>query len=438
MSPLQQRLDARRELIRAPRERIEALVRDKLAHLLEYAFAEVPLYRRRWTAAGVTPASLAATAGLEGLPSVSKAGLAENVPDWTRFERGKAGICTKGTTGRALVLWLDRDDFEATLPGVIDGFEQSGLRRGDRVLLLNPVIHRMSALESAAARFLGARPVYVAGSMLDQSAHVPAWLDTLARYRPRYVTVMTPLLLDAIKSLDEAGADVVRAFSSVGTLMIMGLPVTPELREHLRRRTGVAELWDRGGSTEGLAMDECELHDGQHVYEDTVHTEVVDGRGAAVPDGERGALLITKLDRTPSPMIRYETGDVACHVLGTCACGRTFRRLRLFGREESGLRVDGRLILAWDVRQCLDEDPDLVGRNLLLVRDARGFRGVNAGAKVRLRVVIEGEARNAAALSERIERRLGLSAVALSWTGAARLRWSYRQVAERSELPNLG
>jgi hypothetical protein len=88
--------------------------------------------------------------------------------------------------------------------------------------------------------------------------------------------------------------------------------------------------------------------------------------------------------------------------------------------------VGGRSITAYDVRRCIDADPELVGRLALLVR--------GDGDEGTLSVAIEGGAAEADHLASRLRRRLGVRDVALHWLGEARLSWGFRQAIDAAEL----
>ena len=70
--------------------------------------------------------------------------------------------------------------------------------------------------------------------------------------------------------------------------------------------------------------------------------EVVDGRGRPVPEGERGDhLLITCLDRTAQPLIRYRVSDRLVLDPPGGAGHPPFRRVRAIeGRQEDALRLE--------------------------------------------------------------------------------------------------
>ena len=72
---------------------------------------------------------------------------------------------------------------------------------------------------------------------------------------------------------------------------------------------------------------ECGAHDGLHVAEDAFLTEIVDGNGAALADGEIGHLVLSTLQRSHA-VLRLDTGLRAAIDRGSCSCGETHARLR--------------------------------------------------------------------------------------------------------------
>jgi len=95
-----------------------------------------------------------------------------------------------------------------------------------------------------------------------------------------------------------------------------------------------AKVFDRYGSAEfpGVAWT-CEENNYHIIPEQIVET--LDSRGEQVGPGERGILVLTTLNNTVEPLVRYDTQDLA--IVGDtdrCGCGRTSPYLR---------RVEGRI-----------------------------------------------------------------------------------------------
>jgi phenylacetate-coenzyme A ligase PaaK-like adenylate-forming protein len=136
-------------------------------------------------------------------------------------------------------------------------------------------------------------------------------------------------------------------------------------------------------------------------------------------------LVITKLVAAGSPFVRYDTGDTARFQPGACACGSGFARLRIVARPESTIMIEGRAITGFDLRCLLDEDPELVGRASLLVRDTT--------ARDTLRILIDGNPAGRDPV-QTIREHFGISDVRIDWMGGTGLVWGFRQVIDVREL----
>lgn len=413
------------EFERASAAELAAWQATRVGEVIQYARSTSGFYRRRWLGSGVDGIVPSSLDELGRFPIVDKRELVAAGDDWLRSGDGTVGFSTRGTSGQPLLLWLDRAESDAYVVPTARGFRWAGFRPGMTALLLSPVWHRLAAMEGHAVIGLGGRATYFWGS-LGGSEHVDSFLDALTDVRPDFVTSTPPFLLNALRRLEDAGRDPRAVFDGVVAVVLVGLPLTTQFREFLQQRLGVPHVFERGGTQEGVAFDDCELHTTPHVHADVCFLEVLDNEGRALPAGERGRLIVTKLVAGGSPFVRYDTGDVAAFAEGPCACGRTLSRLRIFGRPESSVEVGGRLVTAFDARSCVDADPELVGRLVLLVRGAKPS-GV-------LQLVVEGRPGDETGLKERLRERLLVDDAEVRWLGDVRVSWGFRQVVEESEL----
>jgi phenylacetate-coenzyme A ligase PaaK-like adenylate-forming protein len=290
---------------------------------------------------------------------------------------------------------------------------------------MSPVWHRLAACEAHAIARLGGRCAFFWGSM--GSEFTESFLHTLSAQRPEFITTTAPFLLSLIRGSHGITNRPHQLFKGVRSVVVVGLPLTPRMREFLRDRLEVEDVFERGGTQEGAAIDECRWHTAPHVHEDVCYLEVIDDAGIPVVPGSRGRLIVTKLSTAGSVFVRYDTGDIAAFAPGQCPCGCGFRRLKIYGRPESSVLVGDRIITAYDVRMCIEEDPTLVGRNVLLIREANARAGV-------LTVAVEGAAHDPAKLQARLREQLGVATANLVWLGDLRVNWGFRQVLDGREL----
>ena len=153
------------------------------------------------------------------------------------------------------------------------------------------------------------------------------------------------------------------------TLFIGAEPHTEEQRRRIERMLGV-KAYNSFGMTEmngpGVAF-ECKYQDGMHLWEDNYIVEIVDPDTLEpVPDGEMGEMVLTTLDRTMMPILRYRTRDLTRIIPGECKCGRTHRRIdRIKGRTDDMFIIKGVNVFPMQVEKILVQYPGL-GSNYLI------------------------------------------------------------------------
>jgi phenylacetate-CoA ligase len=397
----------------------------RLRDVADHAYRHVPFYRELWDRAGVEPGLLRSIEDLARFPAISKQDLVQAGDRWTNPDQGPVAFSTRGTSGAPLLVWLSAEEEEAYIQPTMRGFRWAGFRPGMTALLMSPVWHRLAACEAHAIARLGGRCAFFWGSM--GAEFTDSFLHTLVSQHPEFITTTAPFLLSLIKQSADGTIRPDQLFKGVSSVVVVGLPLTPRMREFLRDRLQVGDVFERGGTQEGAATDECRFHTAPHVHEDVCYLEVVDDAGVHLAPGIRGRLIVTKLSTAGSIFVRYDTGDVAAFAPGDCACGCGFRRLKIYGRPESSVLVGDRLITAYDVRMCIEEDPALVGRNLLLIRDANAPAGV-------LTVAVEGQPHDPANLQARLREQLAVAAANIVWLGDLRVNWGFRQVLDGREI----
>jgi phenylacetate-coenzyme A ligase PaaK-like adenylate-forming protein len=398
---------------------------EQLRKVIAHARAHVPLYARLWAQAAVDHNSLGSLHDLERFPIVAKEHLVKAGDSWISPRQGPVAFSTRGTSGEPLLVWLSPEEQQVYIQPTARGFRWAGFKPGMTALLMSPVWHRLAACEVHAISQLGGRSAFFWGSM--GAEYIDSFLETLARIRPDFITTTAPFLLSLVRRASEKPLALQKMFRSVCSISVVGLPLTPRLREFLRDRLAVGDIFERGGTQEGAALDECAMHSAPHVHEDVCYLEVIGDDGRPVAPGTRGQLVVTKLTAAGSIFVRYKTGDIAAFLPGGCQCGCEFRRLKIYGRPESSVVVGARRVTAYDVRLCVEDDPALVGRNVLLIRER------HKGAES-LGVAIEGIATHEEALSRRLRDRLAVAKVDLVWLGDLRVNWGFRQVIEGTEI----
>ena len=122
-------------------------------------------------------------------------------------------------------------------------------------------------------------------------------------------------------------------------------PWTEEMRRSIEKSLGI-KAYDIYGLTEvsgpGVAF-ECAEQRGMHINEDHFYVEVIDpDTGEVLPDGSKGELVFTCLDKEAFPLLRYRTRDICVLTREKCSCGRTHVRMtKPMGRSDDMMIIRG-------------------------------------------------------------------------------------------------
>jgi phenylacetate-CoA ligase len=352
------------DLLRKPLAEIRKLQDALVARQIELCARGHEYYRRRWAEHGVDPASVRTIDDLQLLPLTPKQDLMAEpeafrlqCPDLPLHERALWEVnYTTGTTSDPTPLYVTTHDYQAYLVQARRVAEISGITENDVLANLFPLTQApMGAFVRSSTN------AYAAGATITAALTgatfgdfgVHRSLDDAVRMVERHhATVLwgvTSFVRRVIMRANELNAD----FSSVRMCGVTGEASSPEMREDMRERLrglGVADpiIFDRYGSTESGGLAQChEDGDWHNPAPDVLFHEVVDpDTGRRLPDGERGALAITHINRRGTTLIRYLVGDIVSLSHDVCPhCGRTGDRVvPPIVRTKDLLKVKGMLI----------------------------------------------------------------------------------------------
>ena len=80
-----------------------------------------------------------------------------------------------------------------------------------------------------------------------------------------------------------------------------------------------------------------------HINEDHFLAEIIDPEtGEVLPEGSKGELVFTALDKEAFPLLRYRTRDICVLSREKCSCGRTLIKMaKPMGRSDDMLIIRG-------------------------------------------------------------------------------------------------
>ncbi len=325
---------------RMSREEIQALQLERLQWTVRHAYANVPLYTRKFDEAGVHPDDIRTLADVARLPFTTKADLRETYP-FGMFAVPMADVArihaSSGTTGRPTVVGYTRGDLERWGSLVARSLRASGIRPGMKVHnaygygLFTGGLGAHAGIEA-----LGATVIPMSGGQTARQ------IQLIQDFQPDAILCTPSYLLTIADAMVAQGVD--PRSTSLRVAVLGAEPWTNEMRRELEQRLRIDAL-DIYGLSEvmgpGVGNECIETKDGPHLWEDHFLPEVIDGdTGAVLPDGELGELVFTSLTKEAFPVIRYRTRDLTRLLPGTARPG--MRRMeKITGRNDDMIILRG-------------------------------------------------------------------------------------------------
>ena len=324
-----------------PVDEIKKLQSEKLVKQVRHVYDHVPYYRNLMDEKGVKPEDIHGIEDLHKLPFLSKADLREAYPygllakplaDCVRIQS------TSGTTGRRVVAFYTQHDIDLWEDCCARAIVAAGGSNEDVVQVcygyglftggpgLNGGSHKVGSLTLPMSSGNTERQIQF---MMDLQATILCCTPSYAAY------------------IGESLAE--RGYKPEDNKLKAGIfgaePWTEEMRRSIEASLGI-KAYDIYGLTEtsgpGVAFECCEQK-GMHINEDHFLAEIIDPEtGEVLPEGEKGELVFTSLDKEAFPLLRYRTRDICRLSREKCSCGRTFIRMaKPMGRSDDMLIIRG-------------------------------------------------------------------------------------------------
>lgn len=302
-------------------------------------YDNVPFYREKFKALGITLDDIKSVDDIKKLPTTQKTDLRDNYP-FGLFAVPKKDIvrihASSGTSGKPTVVGYTANDINTWADMMARNFTMIGLDAND--VFQNAVNYGL---------FTGGLGFHYGIERLGAMA-VPSGTGNTVRQ----IEMMQDFGVTAIHCTPSYGlylAETVREMGVVDKLSLRvgcfgAEPWSSSTRQELESAFNI-KAYDSYGLSEmmgpGIAF-ECQEQDGLHIWSDHYIVEILDENGEEVAEGEKGELVLTSLTKEALPIIRYHTGDITRRLASECPCGRTSDRIsRILGRADDMLIVRG-------------------------------------------------------------------------------------------------
>lgn len=325
----------------ASREQLKAWQDERLVKQVRHVWDNVPSYRKKMEEKGVTPEDIQSSADLYKLPFTSKADLRDNYPDGlVAVPRSKCVRvhATSGTTGKRVMAFYTQHDIDlwtdccARAITAVGGSEEDVCQIAYGYGMFTGGI----GLDQGSRR-VGCLTVPISSGNTDRQIQFIRDLGTtILCCTPSYAAYLG-------ESMHEMGMTPDQIPLKAG---IFGAEAwSEEMRQGIQKTMGI-KAYDIYGLTElsgpGVAF-ECSEQSGMHINEDHFIAEIIDpDTGEVLPEGSKGELVFTSIDKEAFPLLRYRTRDICILKREKCSCGRTLVKMcKPMGRSDDMLIIRG-------------------------------------------------------------------------------------------------
>lgn len=329
------------EIETAPAEQIKRVQDEKIVKQVKHVYENVRYYRNLMDSAGVTPDDIKGVDDIKKLPFLSKADLRAAYPYGllgTDLKNCVRIQSTSGTTGKRVVAFYTQKDIDLWEDCCARAIVAAGGTKGDVCQVaygyglftggagLNGGSHKVGCLTLPMSSGNTERQIQF---MMDLDA-------TILCCTPSYAAYIGETLAE-------------KGYKPEDNKLKAGIfgaePWTEEMRKSIEKSLGI-KAFDIYGLTEtsgpGVAF-ECEEQTGMHINEDHFYAEIIDpDTGEVLPEGQKGELVFTSLDKEAFPLLRYRTRDICILSRKKCSCGRTLIKMcKPMGRSDDMMIIRG-------------------------------------------------------------------------------------------------
>jgi len=324
----------------ASQEQIKAWQDERLVKQVKHVWDNVPYYRAKMEAAGLTPEDIKSRDDLHKLPFVTKDDLRECYPYGLLAKPLNECVriqSTSGTTGKRVVAFYTQHD--------IDLWEDCCAR----------AIMAVGGTEEDVCHVSYGYGLFTGGPGLNGGSHKVGCLTLpmSSGNTDRQLQFMTDLGSTILCCTPSYAAYLGESAKEAGITDKLKLKAgifgaeawTEEMRRDIEKSLGI-KAYDIYGLTElsgpGVSF-ECEAQSGMHINEDHFIAEIINPEtGEVLPDGEKGELVFTSITKEAFPLLRYRTRDICVLSREKCSCGRTHVKMaKPMGRSDDMLIIRG-------------------------------------------------------------------------------------------------
>jgi len=338
------------------KEEIKAFQSIALQKQISYLYANSPFYKNLFNTHNINPSTIKSVSDLSQIPTTSKTDLDKNNSSFQCVATNKIVeyVTTSGTIGNSIIIALTKNDLDRLAYNEKRSLEIAGVTSND-IVQLTTTLDKM--FMAGMAYYTGAISLGASVIRSGISNPSPQW-KIISRFNPT-VTITVPSFLYKLAKFGSSN-NISPNDSSLKKAICIGEPIrnknfTPnKLQQKINSQWNI-ELYSTYASTEMMtAFTECRAQKGGHQLPELIIVEILNDNGTPVADGQLGEVTVTPLGVEGTPVLRYQTGDLARAYFDKCECGRNTLRLGpVEGRKNQMIKFKGTTLFPQSIEEVL-------------------------------------------------------------------------------------
>ena len=314
---------------------------------------------------------------ISGVPLLGKKEIYDNcLPDSTDIIAGAADglqgayiFASGGSTGGAKFSVYSNDELEYVTGVLADIYRAAKITPQRRVanLFIAGGLWTSFIVANMALEKIGVTNLAMGGN-----TDFTTIVKFFQKLRPDTIVGLPSIILKFAEYCQKENAGI-----QIDLILYGGEHMRPPARQYLKTVFGVKDILSAGYAAVdcGPVGFQCQHLSGanHHILSGYQHVEFIKSDGAPAQSGEAGEIVVTNLNRSRMPVIRFKTGDMGTPLDHKCECGRANKVFELLGRCDDILVVGGANLTPRDFEDAIASCPELSSIFQLVACTKDGF-----------------------------------------------------------------
>jgi len=291
----------------------------KLKKVLNFAYNNIPYYRKTWQNLGIHPNDIKTINDFGKLPILTKEILKNNY-NLLKSKDKKVRVSlrqTSGSTGTPLKIEKNRETTAYMDAVMYRSYSWYKIKPGDKQLRIwGTGINTTEKLKIYLKDFLLNR-IRLSAFDLDRKNFLK-FIRIINKFKPTFVYGYAQSVFEFAKFIVDEKIDI--RHLKFKAVIVTGEMIFDWQRKIIKQAFGCPVVNEYGCTEVGIIGIECPMG-GMHIMSDALFVEFL--KNGKMIDSQ-GEIVVTELNNFYSPLIRYKVGDKGILSNSLCPCGRGF------------------------------------------------------------------------------------------------------------------